>query len=74
MATRKRYTKEFTQDAVRLVTEQGYNHYEAARNLGIDRGGARPLGEGVSGGFRARRFAATASRQPSEAPPQTDES
>jgi transposase len=38
MATRKQYTKEFKQDAVRLVTEQGYRQAEAARNLGIDRG------------------------------------
>jgi transposase len=38
MATRKKYAKEFKQDAVRLVTEQGYKHTEAARNLGIDRG------------------------------------
>jgi transposase len=38
MATRKKYTTEFKQDAVRLVLEQGYNQSEAARNLGIDRG------------------------------------
>jgi len=38
MATRKKYTREFKQDALRLVTEQGYNQSEAARNLGIDRG------------------------------------
>ena len=38
MATRKKYTREFKQDAVQLVIEQGYNHSEAARNLGIDRG------------------------------------
>ncbi len=38
MTKRKKYTKEFKQDAVRLVTEQGYNQSEAARNLGIDRG------------------------------------
>ena len=38
MTTRKKYRKEFKQDAVRLVTEQGYKHTEAARNLGIDRG------------------------------------
>ena len=37
MATRKTYTKEFKQDAVRLVIEQGYKQTEAARNLGIDR-------------------------------------
>lgn len=38
MTTRKKYSREFKQDAVRLVTEQGYNQSEAARNLGIDRG------------------------------------
>jgi len=38
MTKRKKYTREFKQDAVRLVTEQGYNQSEAARNLGIDRG------------------------------------
>jgi transposase len=38
MRTRKKYTKEFKQDAVRLVAEQGYKQTEAARNLGIDRG------------------------------------
>ena len=38
MAIRKKYTREFKQDAVRLVIEQGYNQSEAARNLGIDRG------------------------------------
>ena len=37
MTTRKKYTREFKQDAVRLVTEQGYNQSEAARNLGINR-------------------------------------
>ena len=37
MATRKRYTREFKQDAIRLVTEQGYKQTEAAKNLGIDR-------------------------------------
>ena len=38
MTTRKKYTIEFKQDAVRLVTKQGYKQTEAARNLGIDRG------------------------------------
>lgn len=37
MRTRRQYTREFKQDAVRLVTEQGYNQAEAARNLGIER-------------------------------------
>ncbi len=38
MTARKKYSREFKQDAVRLVTEQGYDRSEAARNLGIDRG------------------------------------
>ncbi len=38
MKTRKKYTREFKEDAVRLVTEHGYKQTEAARNLGIDRG------------------------------------
>ncbi len=33
---RKKYTEQFKQDAVNLVTEQGYRLSEAARNLGID--------------------------------------
>lgn len=33
---RKRYTKEFKDEAVKLVTEQGYRISEAARNLGIN--------------------------------------
>jgi len=37
MTTRKKYTREFKQDAIRLVTEQGYKQTEAAKNLGIDR-------------------------------------
>ena len=36
MTTRKKYTKEFKQDAVRLVTEHGYARAEAVRNLGIN--------------------------------------
>jgi transposase len=38
MTTRKQYTREFKQEAVRLVTEQSYKQTEAAINLGIDRG------------------------------------
>jgi transposase len=33
--TRKQFSKQFKIDAVKLVTEQGYNVSEAARNLGI---------------------------------------
>ena len=32
---RVKYTKEFKQDAVNLVTEQGYSANEAARRLGV---------------------------------------
>ena len=36
MTTRKRYTKEFKLDAIRLVAEQGCGKVEAARSLGIN--------------------------------------
>ena len=61
MATRKKYTREFKQDAVRLVTEQGYNKTEAARNLGLTAGMLARWAQGISGLTRARRFAATGS-------------
>lgn len=35
---RKSYSKQFKIDAVKLITEQGYNVSEAARNLGINHG------------------------------------
>ncbi len=31
-----KFTKEFKQEAVKLVTEQGYSQSEAAKNLGIN--------------------------------------
>jgi transposase len=37
MATRQQYPRAFKPEAVRLVTAQGYNKAEAARNLGLDR-------------------------------------
>jgi transposase len=33
---RKKYTQEFKEEAVKLVTEQGYQITEAARNLGVN--------------------------------------
>lgn len=33
---RKKYSQEFRQSAVKLITEQGYRATEAARNLGIN--------------------------------------
>ena len=32
---RKRYTREFKEEAVKLIIEQGYRISEAARNLGV---------------------------------------
>ena len=36
MAKRKKYTQEFRESAVKLITEQGYQITEAARNLGLN--------------------------------------
>ena len=33
---RRKFTKEFKSDAVKLVTEQGYSCTEAGRRLGVD--------------------------------------
>lgn len=33
---RKKYTQEFKEEAVKLITEQGYQITEAARNLGVN--------------------------------------
>ena len=33
---RNKYTREFREEAVKLITEQGYKITEAARNLGVD--------------------------------------
>lgn len=33
---RRKFTQEFKEEAVKLITEQGYKASEAARNLGID--------------------------------------
>ncbi|MCB2182145.1 MAG: transposase [Desulfobulbaceae bacterium] len=33
---RSNYTKEFKEEAVKLVTEQGYSYAEAGRNLGVN--------------------------------------
>lgn len=63
MATRKKYMREFNQDAVRLVTEQGYSQSEAARNLDIDRGmlgrWVKELQEDQSEAFRGNSTRAT---------------
>ena len=33
---RRKYTREFKEEAVKLITEQGYQIAEAARNLGVN--------------------------------------
>lgn len=33
---RRRFTKEFKQDAVKMITEQGHSIADVARNLGVD--------------------------------------
>ena len=33
---RRNYTKEFKEEAVKLLTEQGYSYAEAGRNLGVN--------------------------------------
>jgi len=37
MSSHKKYTIEFKQEAVKLVTEQGYSQAEASQRLGVDR-------------------------------------
>jgi transposase-like protein len=36
MTTRRKYSREFKEESVKLITEQGYKVSEAARNLGIN--------------------------------------
>jgi transposase len=36
MTKRRKYTREFKEEAVKLITEQGYQVAEAARNLGVN--------------------------------------
>jgi transposase len=33
---RRKYTKEFKEEAVRLISEEGYSYAEAGRNLGVN--------------------------------------
>ena len=58
--TRKKYTREFKEEAVKLITEQGYQITEAARNLGVNENmlgrwkreieGGEEAGPGLQGG------------------------
>jgi len=33
---RRKYTKEYKEEAVRLISEEGYSYAEAGRNLGVN--------------------------------------
>lgn len=35
MSNKRKYTQEFRQEAIKLITEQGYSQAEAAKRLGI---------------------------------------
>lgn len=52
MSTKKRYTLEYKQAAVKLITEQGYSQSEASRGLGIPHANltrwVKELGNGVN--------------------------
>ena len=41
--TRRKFSAEFKEDAVKLVTEQGYSIVEAARNMGINANRVRKM-------------------------------
>jgi transposase len=49
---RKKYTREFKEEAVKLITDQGYQVAEAARNLGINE---NMLGDGNERSKEARQ-------------------
>lgn len=36
MNTKKKFTEEFRQEAIKLVTEQGYSQSEAGKSLGVN--------------------------------------
>lgn len=52
---RRKFSDEFIkEDAVKLITDQGYSIADAARNLGINAKPARPIEEGNLKPFRRR--------------------
>lgn len=47
---RRKYTQEFKEEAVKLITEQGYQITEAARNLGVNENMLGRWKRGIEGG------------------------
>ena len=46
---RRKFTREFKLEAVRLIRERGVSYVQAARDLGVHQSRAAQLGEGVCG-------------------------
>ena len=51
MKKRKNYTQEFKEEAVKLITEQGYSYAEAGRNLGVNPNLLSRWKRDIEGGF-----------------------
>jgi transposase len=66
MATRKRHTKEFKLEAVRLLKESGRPGAEVARELGIRRNQLYKWAEQLKGKGRQRAFLGSGPRRAAE--------
>ena len=66
MATRKRHTKEFKLEAVRLLTQSGRPGAEVARELGIRRNQLYKWAEQLKGKGRQRAFLGSGPRRAAE--------
>lgn len=66
MATRKRHTKEFKLEAVRLLTQSGRPGAEVARELGIRRNQLYKWSTQLKGKGRTRAFLGSGPRQAAE--------
>lgn len=54
--TKKRYTKEFKQEAVNLVEKQGYSNTEAAKSLGVSESAIRHWKKQLGSGHDSKRL------------------
>lgn len=52
--TKKRYTKEFKQEAVNLVEKQGYSNTEAAKSLGVSKSAIRQWKKQLGSGHNSK--------------------
>jgi len=46
---RRKFTREFKLEAVRLIRDRGVSYTQAARDLGVHQSQLRKLGEGLCG-------------------------